>query len=253
VRSRNDGYRWIDSLARWSVGGRDGSRPPVADRAAPDPAGGTTRRRALRSAAGAGVLALLGPMRFLDPTSAGAVTHAQECTAEATQVAQEDFEACFQNPLENYLTAGEHLDRAKKLLRTAKSPAERARLKKVIEFQTGQRRKASKAMEFCNKALLSDAAEGAAKCDASNPEPERLRVRTRKRALRRRVLRSPIRFLPGLCGKPDLLPDQRQLLPGVEQLEPPVIRGPGSSSKAPIRNPPAGAAAAKGRRRLRER
>jgi hypothetical protein len=173
VRSRNDGYRWIDSLARWSVGGRDGSRPPVADRAAPDPAGGTTRRRALRSAAGAGVLALLGPMRFLDPASAGAnvVTHAQECTAEATQIAQEDFEACFQNPLENYLTAGEHLDRAKKLLRTAKSPAERARLKKVIEFQTGQRRKASKAMEFCNKALLSDAAEGAAKCDAANPSP----------------------------------------------------------------------------------
>jgi hypothetical protein len=174
VRSRNDGNRWIDSLARWSVGGGDGSRPPVAH-AAPDPAPavGTTRRKALRSAAGAGVLALLGPMRFLDPASAGAnvVTHAQECTAEATQSAAEDFEACFQNPLENYLTAGEHLDRAKKLLQTAKSPAERARLKKAIDFQSGLRRKASKAMEFCNKALLSDTAEGAANCNASNLPP----------------------------------------------------------------------------------
>jgi hypothetical protein len=171
LRSRNDRHRWIDSLARWSVGGGDGSRPPVAHHAAPDPAVGTTRRKALRIAAGAGVLALLGPMRFLDPATAGAnvVTHAQECTAEATQIAAEDFEACFQNPLENYLTAGEHLDRAKKLLRTAKSPAERASLKKVIDFQTGQRRKASKSMEFCNKALLSDTAEGAANCNASNP------------------------------------------------------------------------------------
>lgn len=173
MRSRNDGIRWIDSLARWSVGGGDRGQPSATHRAAPDPAGGTTRRTALRSAAGAGVLALLGPMRFLDPASAGAnvVTHAQECTAEATQIAVEDFEACFQNPLENYLTAGEHLDRAKKLLRRAESPAERARLRKVIDFQTGQRRKASKAMEFCNKALLSDTAEGAANCNASNPSP----------------------------------------------------------------------------------
>ena len=108
MRSRNDGNRWIDSLARWSVGGRDGGQPPATHRAAADTAVGTTRRKALRSAAGAGVLALLGPMRFLDPASAGAnvVTHAQECTAETTQIAQEDFEACFKNPLENYLTAG---------------------------------------------------------------------------------------------------------------------------------------------------
>lgn len=171
--SRNDRNRWIDSLARWSVGGRDGSRPPVGRPAAADPDGGTTRRTALRSAAGAGVLALLGPMRFLDPAGAGAnpVTHAQECTAEATQIAVEDFETCFQPPLERYLNALQHLERAKELLGKAKSPGERARLKKVIEFQSGLRRKASKAMEFCNKALLSDTTEGAAKCNASNPSP----------------------------------------------------------------------------------
>jgi hypothetical protein len=112
-------------------------------------------------------------MRFLNAASAGAnvVTHAQECTAEANQIAVEGFEACFQGPLDDYLTAREHLDRAKKLLRTAKSPAERARLKKLVEIQSKYRRDASKAMEFCNKALLSDEAEGAANCNASNPSP----------------------------------------------------------------------------------
>jgi hypothetical protein len=173
VSARHGEGHWIDALARWSVGGRDRGRPPATDRAPAPPAGGTTRRTALRSAAGAGVLALLGPARFLDPAGAGAnvVTHAQECTAEATQIAAEDFEACFQGPLENYVTAGEHLDRARKLLQTAKSPGERARLRKIVEAQSKHRRDASKAMEFCNKALLSDTAEGAANCNASNPPP----------------------------------------------------------------------------------
>jgi hypothetical protein len=173
VSSRNDGSRWIDALARWSVGGPDPGLPPTTDRSPADRSGGTTRRTALRSAVGAGVLGLLGPMRFLDPAAASAnvVTHAQECTAEATQIAAEDFEACFQGPLENYLAAKEHLERAKKLLRTEKSPAERAHLRRIIETQSRYRREASKAMEFCNRALLSDTAEGAANCNASNPPP----------------------------------------------------------------------------------
>lgn len=173
MKPRSEGDNWIDSLARWSVGGRGTRRPPATRRTPAVPVGGTTRRTALRSAAGAGVLALLGPMRFLEPASARAnvVTHAQECTAEASQMAAEDFEACFQGPLENYLAAMEHVDHATKQLRTAKSPADRARLKRIISTQRRYRREASKAMEFCNKALLSDEAEGAARCNASNPSP----------------------------------------------------------------------------------
>jgi hypothetical protein len=143
----------------------------VAQPPTPDPAGGTTRRMALRSVAGAGALALLGPMRFLDPTSAGAVTHAQECTAEADQNALDDFEACFATPFANYGTAEDNVHLATKQLRSAKTAAERARLRKVIQFQTGLRRKASKEMEFCNKAYVSDQAEGAVKCQAANPPP----------------------------------------------------------------------------------
>jgi hypothetical protein len=172
MRPAKDRSRWLDSLARWSARGSDAGRPAAAGGGS-DPAfmGGTTRRTALRGAAAAGAAALLGPLRLLEPSNASAVTHEQECRAEADQNAFDDFESCFATPYANYATADDYILLARKQLRTAKTAAERARLRKVIQFQSGLRRKASKEMEFCNKAYVSDQAEGAVKCQAANPPP----------------------------------------------------------------------------------
>jgi len=70
-----DGYRWLDSLARWSARGRDDAHPPAAlERDVSVVAGGTTRRTAIRTAAGAGAVALFAPMRLLQPSIAGAAS-----------------------------------------------------------------------------------------------------------------------------------------------------------------------------------
>jgi hypothetical protein len=135
-------------------------------------AGGTTRRTALQAAAGAGAAAVFAPMRLLEPSIAGAATtRLAECKAESNEAAYADAAACAETPLADYSAASEHIAEAKKLLRSAKSPAERRRLRKVIDFQTRARRKALDDMGFCNKAFLSDRAEGDAKCEAAAKQP----------------------------------------------------------------------------------
>jgi hypothetical protein len=133
---------------------------------------GTTRRTALRTLAGAGAVAAFAPMRLLEPSiAAAATTRLAECKAESNEAAYADGQACLKGPLERYDAASEHIAQAKKLLRSAKSPAERRRLRKVLDFQTRTRRKALDDMAFCNKAFLSDRAEGDAKCEAAPPPP----------------------------------------------------------------------------------
>ena len=166
-----DGYRWLDSLARWSARGRDDARPPAAlDGDVSILAGGTTRRTALRTAAGAGAVALFAPMRLLQPSVASAVsTQLAECKSASNEAAYLDFEACAKTPLAEFDAASGFIDQAKKQLRRAKTAAERRRLRKVIDFQKRRQRGALNDMGFCNKSFLSDRAEGDARCDAATP------------------------------------------------------------------------------------
>lgn len=165
-----EGYRWLDSLARWSARGRDGAGPPAArgdDISAI--AGGTTRRTALRTVAGTGAVALFAPLRLLGPSIAGAApTRLAECKSESNETAYGDFQACVKTPLAEFEAASNFIDQAKKQLRGAKKAAERRRLLKVIDFQSRRRKAALNDMGFCNKSFLSDRAEGDAKCEASN-------------------------------------------------------------------------------------
>jgi hypothetical protein len=172
-RSRG-GSRWLDSLARWSAGDRGDRRPPSVARAEDVSvvAGGTTRRTALRTLAGAGAAAAFAPMRLLEPSiAAAATTRLAECKAESNEAAYADVQACLKGPLERYNAASEHIAEAKKLLKSAKGAAERRRLRKVLDFQTRGRREALNEMGFCNKAFLADRAEGDAKCEAAKPPP----------------------------------------------------------------------------------
>ncbi len=166
-----EGYRWLDSLARWSARGRDGTRTPASrggDVSAV--ADGTTRRTALRTAVGAGAIAVLAPMRLLQPSIAGAATtQLAECKSKSNEMAYGDFEACVKTPLAEFEAASNFIDQAKKQLRGAKKAAERRRLLKVIDSQSLRRKAALNDMGFCNKSFLSDRAEGDAKCEASNP------------------------------------------------------------------------------------
>jgi hypothetical protein len=165
-----DGYRWLDSLARWSARGRDDARPPAALNGDVSVGGGTTRRTALRTAAGAGALALFAPMRLLQPSVAGAVsTQLAECKSASNEAAYLDFEACAKTPLAEFEAASGFIDQARKKLRAAKTAAERRRLRKVIDFQKRRQRGALNDMGFCNKSFLSDRAEGDAKCEAAKP------------------------------------------------------------------------------------
>ena len=167
-----DGYRWLDSLARWSARGRDDARPPAAlDGDVSIVAGGTTRRTALRTAAGAGAVALFAPMRLLQPSIAvaAAPTQLAECKSASNEMAYVDFEVCAKTPLAEYDAASGFIGQARKQLRSAKTAAERRRLRKVIDFQSRRRKEALNDMGFCNKSFLSDRAEGDAKCEAAKP------------------------------------------------------------------------------------
>ena len=166
-----DGYRWLDSLARWSARGTDDTRPPAVPAGQVSiVAGGTTRRTALRTAAGAGAVALFAPMRLLQPPIAGAAsTQLAECKSASNETAYGDFEACAKTPLSEFEAASSFIDEAKKKLRSAKTAAERRRLKKVIAYQSRRQKGALNDMGFCNKSFLSDRAEGDARCDAAAP------------------------------------------------------------------------------------
>lgn len=118
------------------------------------------------------MLAPAGPWR--PPTAGAATTELAECMEEARKSAFEALKACSATPLEEYESTREFLEEAKAKLRHAKTKAERARLRKVIEYQSAGHRKAQKDLAFCNKVFYSDRAEGNAKCQAkkSNPAAE---------------------------------------------------------------------------------
>jgi hypothetical protein len=128
-----------------------------------------TRRTALTAAGGAATVAALAPGRLLTPPLAGATTTTlAECEEGASRAAFKDFQACTETPLEYFENNTEQIELAKKALRSAKSPAERKRLRHVIEYQSAKRRQAKKELDFCNKAFYSDRAEGNAKCKAES-------------------------------------------------------------------------------------
>lgn len=163
------GGRWLDALARWSVRGGDVAGKPGAAREPIET--GTTRRVALRSAAGAGALAVFAPLRLLQPALAGAATATAlaECLSASNETAYEDSEKCRETPISDYLQANEHINSAKQALKHAKTAAERKRLEGVIRFQRRLVREALRDLGFCNKAFLSDRAEGDARCERAHP------------------------------------------------------------------------------------
>jgi hypothetical protein len=161
---------WLDTLARWSVRGSDAGGAPGPGRGSAGPVG-TTRRTALRGAAGAGALAVFAPLRLLQPALAVAAssTALSECISASSEAAFEDSEKCRETPLSDYLQASKHIDSAKQALKQAKTAAERKRLEGVIRYQRRLAREALRDLGFCNKSFLSDRAEGEVRCEKAHP------------------------------------------------------------------------------------
>ncbi|HEX2709011.1 MAG TPA: hypothetical protein VHM66_13515 [Solirubrobacterales bacterium] len=170
LRPQQGSSRWLDSLARWSVRGRDHARPP-ADLGAglSIVAAGTTRRTALRTAAGAGAVALLAPGRLLDPPAAEAITTPlAACQSASFHQVRGEFQKCVKNPLADFKDINELLAEKEEFLHAQKKPAARRRLKKLIAELNRRRSRALQDLEFCNAAFVQDRAEGEAQCQSSN-------------------------------------------------------------------------------------
>jgi uncharacterized membrane protein YgcG len=167
-----EGYRWLDSLARWSARGRDDARPATG-RGGNIAVGksGTTRRTALRTAVGAGTVAILGPARLLEPSIAGAVetTPLEKCVLKNYASAYGDLKACTLPLLEKFDDLSEEIAKDENSLRKEKKPAARRRLKKAIQRATRERAAVQKNVDFCNALFLEERAVGEAKCNAENP------------------------------------------------------------------------------------
>jgi hypothetical protein len=159
---------WLDSLARWSAGGRKGGAEDLQVLA-----GGTTRRTVLRTAAAtAGVAAFTRPFGFLAPASATAATTQQaECARDSFAKVYEDFQACVKDPLEIYEAASNSLAKAEDLLLSEKRPSVRRRLLRIIDRESKTRGRTLKDLEFCNAAFAQDRGVGEAKCQAEFPPP----------------------------------------------------------------------------------
>ncbi|HJX33340.1 MAG TPA: hypothetical protein VJ257_04000 [Solirubrobacterales bacterium] len=167
------GYRWLDSLARWSAGGSaDAHAPAARDGEVSVVAGGTTRRTALRTAVGAGAIAVLAPMRLLQPSIAGAATtQLTQCSTDSFEKVRADFQACVKEPLSDFERFDKGIAEYEDFLREVKRPAGRKRIMKKIKELTRRRARALKDLEFCNAAFVQDRAEGEAQCQAANPPP----------------------------------------------------------------------------------
>ena len=167
----HDRHRWLDSLARWAAGGRP--RPRPADKALVDSvaviSGGTTRRTALRTAAGAaGAVALSGPLSLLQSRPAfAAASERSVCREDARKKARDDFQACVKGPLQAFEASEESIVQNTEYLRNQKKPAARRRLKKLIAGATRERAKAVRELEFCNGVYIGDTAEGESQCEQS--------------------------------------------------------------------------------------
>ena len=165
-----EGYRWLDSLARWSVAGRGDARPPESRGGDGSlVAGGTTRRAALRTAAGAGALAFFAPTRLLQPSIATAdtTTPEEQCILANYASVYKDLKACTKSPLEKYDDLSETIAEQENYLRKQKKPAARKRLKKNIARLTRERARTEKDVDFCNALFLEERAVGEAKCQAA--------------------------------------------------------------------------------------
>jgi hypothetical protein len=165
------GHELLDSLARWSVGGRsDGRSPAAAGEDASTSRSGTTRRVALRTAAGAGAVALIAPTRLLDPSkAAAATTEIAICRQKSFEKVYADFQACVKDPLEESDTMRSLLPGAEQHLETVTNPAHRRRLIRGIKKLIKRREEAINNLEFCNAVFGEDRAEGNAKCHAMHP------------------------------------------------------------------------------------
>jgi hypothetical protein len=170
-----NGYRWLDSLARRAAGGQ---RQEAGVAAVPGGevsalAGGSTRRTALRAAAGtAGAVVLFGSFRFLRPPPAGAATtKLAECTSNSFKAVYDDFQACVKNPLAEFEETGELIAEKEDFLRHQKKPAARRRLKKLINELGRRRGRALKDLEFCNAVFVQDRAKGEDQCEETNQPP----------------------------------------------------------------------------------
>lgn len=161
----DQGPRWLDRLARWSVGGQ-------ADSFAADPeltaTGGSTRRTALRRAAGAaGALALTGPIALVDPPPAGA-SQLSVCIKESFKGVYDDFQKCVKSPLEELTDTTELL----RIYESGPPPKYPKKAKKVIAAVKRRRDQAIKDIEFCNVLFNRERAEGELKCQKST-KPDR--------------------------------------------------------------------------------
>ena len=162
---------WLDSLARRAAGGgrqADGF-PPGSGAGGFADASGTTRRTALRVAAGtAGAVALSGPLGLLRPSSAGA-TPLGDCQLSSFKAVYADFQACVKNPLQAFEAANDAIADDEEHLLTQKKPSARKRLKRRIKQATRERERALKDLEFCNVVFAQDRSAGDAKCEAEYP------------------------------------------------------------------------------------
>ncbi len=166
----NTGPRWLDSIARFAAGGRNARVPAKAAQGTSAPASGTTRRTALRTAAGVGALALVAPSRLLHPsTAAAASTQLSECTSTKWNSAYKDFQACVKGPLHEYEEDVQSLQKVEGYLREAKNPASRRRLTKNVKSLRRARDRDLKDVEFCNAVFIQDRNEGDAYCQSHQP------------------------------------------------------------------------------------
>ena len=165
------GQRWLDSIARWSAGGSgDVGSSAALDRKGPNPPGGTSRRTALRMAAGAGAIAVIAPARLLRPSEAGAIdtnSPLEKCILDNYTSVYNDLKACTRQPLEEYDDISEAIALEEIHLREQKKPSARARIKKNLARSRRERARAEKAVDFCNALFLEERANGEAKCQAT--------------------------------------------------------------------------------------
>ncbi|MGH2938009.1 MAG: hypothetical protein ACRDPE_07810 [Solirubrobacterales bacterium] len=157
---------WLDSLARWTVRGHE-TRAPAATAS-----GGTTRRSALRLAAGAaGAAALGGPLGLAGPPRAAADQASRsKCVSESFKSVYAVFQACVKTPLEELEEALELL-RLYETVPPPKTAAKKRRQKKEVARIIRKREKAIADSEFCNILFARERAEGEEACQSQAKPP----------------------------------------------------------------------------------
>jgi hypothetical protein len=167
-RGAGEGPRWLESLARWSVRGDPGTRSKPVPAIVPIMSG-TTRRTALRRAAGAaGALAVAGPLGLGEPPAARADAALEMCQSESFKNVFAVFQACVKQPLEE-------LEETSGLLRLYEEHPSKndksKRAKRTVANLRRRRNQAIKDSEFCNVLFARERAEGEDACHAKAKPP----------------------------------------------------------------------------------